>query len=67
MSSDANASPQDAALDRLRATAPGWTVWKGAATGSWWAAPPPGHLRSALLNAATAEELERALREAAPG
>lgn len=42
-----NESPA-AHLSRLKRSYPRWTFWKGATTGSWWAAPPksrPGQPR----------------------
>lgn len=49
--------PQEDALARLRAAAPGWTIWLGLHTRTWWACPPPGHPRHRLVSAATAEDL----------
>jgi hypothetical protein len=42
-----NAGPgrnnQDAELERLRRQYPRWRIWRGRATGDYWAMPPPGH------------------------
>lgn len=35
---------------------PGWRVWHGQSTGTWWAMSPPGGPRR-LIEAPTAEEL----------
>ena len=34
---------QDAELERLRRQYPRWRIWRGRATGDYWAMPPPGH------------------------
>lgn len=47
----------DDGLARLRAVAPGWFIWLGEHTGSWWAAPPAGHHQRALVSAGSPEEL----------
>jgi hypothetical protein len=44
-------------LAELRAAHPGWTIWWGKHTESWWAAPPPG-LISSLLNDTDPDRLE---------
>jgi hypothetical protein len=36
---------------------PGWLVWRGRVTGSWWGLPPVDHPRQALVEAATPDEL----------
>jgi hypothetical protein len=38
-----NADNQDAGLDRLRRQYPQWRIWRGRATGGYWAMPPRGH------------------------
>jgi hypothetical protein len=34
---------QDGELDRLRRRYPQWRIWRGRATGDYWAMPPSGH------------------------
>jgi hypothetical protein len=34
---------QDAELDRLQRQYPQWRIWRGQATGDYWAMPPRGH------------------------
>jgi hypothetical protein len=38
---------QDGELDRLRRQYPQWRIWRGRATGDYWAMPPPGTRPSA--------------------
>jgi hypothetical protein len=47
-------SGDDAKLAALRERYPGWSIWKGAHTGSWWAMPPQPH--NVLINA---DDLDR--------
>jgi len=51
-------------LARLKVSYPAWSIWKGAATGSYWAAPPPGHPHGELICAPTPGELEAKLSAA---
>ena len=34
---------QDAELERLQRQYPRWRIWRGQATGKYWAMPPRGH------------------------
>jgi hypothetical protein len=34
---------QDAGLERLKRQYPQWRIWRGHATGDYWAMPPRGH------------------------
>ena len=34
---------RDGGLDRLRRQYPRWRIWRGRATGDYWAMPPPDH------------------------
>ena len=64
-----NAGPSggtlDAELDRLRRQYPRWRIWRGQATGDYWAMPPRGHptVRQ-LIGARDIAELARRLAEA---
>ncbi len=35
---------QDAELERLKRRYPQWRIWRGRATGTYWAMPPRDHL-----------------------
>ena len=56
---------QDGELDRLRRQYPQWRIWRGRATGDYWAMPPPGHpaVRE-LISSSDISELARRLAEA---
>ena len=56
---------EDAGLERLRHRYPQWQIWRGRATGEYWALPPPGHpaVRE-LISASTIGELARRLAQA---
>jgi hypothetical protein len=61
-----NAGPggnnQDAELERLRRQYPRWRIWRGRATGDYWAMPPPGHpIVRELISAEDIGELARRL------
>ena len=64
-----NAGPgrnnQDAELERLRRQYPRWRIWRGHATGGYWALPPRDHptLRE-LVSASDLDELARRLAQA---
>jgi len=53
---------QDGELDRLRRQYPQWRIWRGRATGDYWAMPPPGHpaVRE-LISSSDISELARRL------
>ena len=59
------ADDQDAELDRLRRWYPRWRIWRGRATGDYWALPPPGHpaVRE-LISARDIGDLSRRIAEA---
>ena len=59
------AGDQDAGLERLRRQYPRWRIWRGRATGDYWALPPPGHPRvRALISAGDLGDLARRLARA---
>lgn len=43
---------QDAGLERLKRRCPRWRIWRGHATGEYWAMPPRGHPTAQTLIAA---------------
>jgi hypothetical protein len=55
----------DGELDRLRRQYPRWRIWRGRATGDYWAMPPRDHpaLRG-LIGAGDVTELARRLAQA---
>ena len=55
----------DAELEWLRREYPQWRIWRGRATGDFWALPPPGHpaVRE-LISASDIGELARRLAQA---
>jgi hypothetical protein len=56
---------QDASLERLRRQYPGWRIWRGRATGDYWAMPPRGHPTARkLISASDIDEFARRLAEA---
>lgn len=56
---------QGAELDWLRRQYPQWQIWRGRATGDYWAMPPPGHptVRE-LISSSDISELAQRLAEA---
>jgi hypothetical protein len=51
---------QDAELERLRRRYPRWRIWRGRATGDYWAMPPRDHPAAGeLVSASDIEELAR--------
>lgn len=54
----------DAELERLRLMYPRWRIWRGRATGEYWALPPPGHPVRDLISSTDIAELARRLAEA---
>ncbi|HEV2253041.1 MAG TPA: hypothetical protein VGS06_07590 [Streptosporangiaceae bacterium] len=56
---------RDAELARLRRQYPRWRIWRGRATGDYWAMPPPDHptVRE-LISANDIGELSRRLAQA---
>ena len=64
-----NAGPgrnnQDAELEWLRRQYPRWRIWRGRATGDYWAMPPLGHpIVRELISANDIGELARRLAQA---
>ncbi len=56
---------QDAALERLRRQYPRWRIWRGQATGDYWAMPPRDHpTQRDLIAARDTDELARRLARA---
>ena len=56
---------QDAELDRLRRRYPQWRIWRGRATGNYWAMPPRGHpLERELIGARRISELAERIAQA---
>lgn len=65
MTSGYGAGNQDAELERLRRRYPQWRIWRGRATGDYWALPPRGHPREGeLISASDISELARRLAQA---
>jgi len=65
VSADRSGDNQNGGLERLRRQYPRWQIWRGRATGDYWAMPPRGHpTRRGLIGASDADELERRLAEA---
>jgi hypothetical protein len=53
---------QEDELDRLRRQYPRWRIWRGRATGDYWAMPPRGHPTAReLISAGDIGELARRL------
>ena len=65
MTSGRGAGDRDSGLDRLARRYPRWRLWRGHATGGYWALPPRDHpaLRG-LLGASSLDELARRLAQA---
>lgn len=60
---DDTPEPEEAEqLAALRARWPAWVIWKGTATGSWWAMPPRGG--QDLLSAGTLAQLDDMIAQA---
>jgi hypothetical protein len=56
---------QDTGLERLRRQYPRWRIWRGRATGDYWAMPPRGHPTAReLINASDLGEFARRLARA---
>jgi len=54
-----------ASLTGSGAGTPQWRIWRGRATGDYWAMPPPGHLAvRELISSSDISELARSLAEA---
>ncbi len=56
---------QDAELERLRRKYPRWRIWRGHASGDYWALPPRDHPTAhALIGATDIGELANRLAQA---
>jgi len=55
--------PEDIGRTGLESRFPGWVIWHGAATGSWWAAPPRGYA-GGLVEGVDPAELAAVIRSA---
>jgi hypothetical protein len=65
MTAGYSAGNQHDGLERLRRQYPQWRIWRGRATGYYWALPPPGHPRvRELISAIDIGELARRLAQA---
>jgi hypothetical protein len=52
-------------LERLQRQYPRWRIWRGRATGGYWALPPPGHPNvHKLIGARDIDELAARLAQA---
>jgi hypothetical protein len=65
MNADRGEDSQEAELARLRQQFPRWRIWRGRATGDYWAMPPRDHpaLRK-LISAGDIGELAQRLAQA---
>ncbi len=65
MNADHGGDNQDAELERLRRHYPRWRIWRGHATGDYWAMPPRDHptVRE-LIRASNTSELAHRLAQA---
>jgi hypothetical protein len=65
MTADLGGDDQDAGLGWLRRQYPQWRIWRGRATGEYWAMPPASHpaVRE-LISASDIGELARRLAQA---
>jgi hypothetical protein len=65
MNADRGGDGQDAELARLRQRFPRWRIWRGRATGDYWALPPRDHPAfRQLISADDIGELARRLAQA---
>jgi hypothetical protein len=65
VTSGRGAAGPDGGLDRLRRQYPRWRIWRGHATGDYWALPPPDHpTQRGLISASGLEELTWRLAQA---
>ena len=65
MTSGQGADNRDGGLDRLRRQYPRWRIWRGHATGHYWALPPPDHpTQRKLIGASDLDNLARRLAQA---
>ena len=65
MTSGQGADDRAGGLDRLRRWYPRWRIWRGHATGGYWALPPREHpTQRGLIGASDLDELARRLAQA---
>jgi hypothetical protein len=65
VSAHGGAGDQDSELDRIGRQYPRWRLWRGHATGRYWALPPRDHpTQRDLLSASNLDELARRLAQA---
>jgi hypothetical protein len=65
MTAGPSGDDKDADLDRLTRQYPQWRMWRGRATGDYWAMPPRGHPTAReLISASDIGELARRLAQA---
>ncbi len=65
MTAGPSGDDKDAGLDRLTRQYPQWRMWRGRATGDYWAMPPRGHPTAReLISASDIGELARRLAQA---
>ena len=65
MTSGQGAGDRAGGLDRLRRWYPQWAIWRGHATGAYWALPPRDHpTQRVLISASDLDELARRLAQA---
>jgi hypothetical protein len=65
MTSGQGAGDRPGGLDRLSRWYPRWRVWRGHATGAYWALPPRDHpTQRVLISASDLDELARRLAQA---
>lgn len=65
MTAGRDGDDQDGELERLRRQYPRWRIWRGRATGGYWAMPPRDHLtQRELIGADDIDELALLLAQA---
>ena len=65
MTSGQGAGGPDAGLSWLRHQYPRWRIWRGHATGGYWALPPRDHpTERGLIGASDLDQLARGLAQA---
>ena len=65
MTTGSGSGPSDGGLDRLRRQYPRWRIWRGRATGGYWALPPRDHpTQHNLIGASSLDDLAWRLAEA---
>jgi len=65
MTAGPSGDDQNAELERLRRRYPQWRIWRGHATGDYWALPPRGHpTERELIGARHISELAERITQA---